>query len=57
MPLLRFDLIEGRSDAELRTLLDAVRRAMLSAFKVPERDCHQILHEHKTSRMIREQGT
>lgn len=25
---------------------------MLSAFKVPERDCYQILREHKTSRMI-----
>ena len=39
MPLLRFDLIEGRSDGELQTLLDAAHRAMLAAFKVPDRDC------------------
>ena len=52
MPLLRFDLIEGRSDAELKVLLDAAHRAMLAAFKVPERDRYQIVHEHKPSRMI-----
>ncbi|MCK5495571.1 MAG: tautomerase family protein [Hyphomicrobium sp.] len=52
MPLLRFDLIEGRSDAELKALLDAAHRAMLAAFKVPERDRYQIVHEHKPSRMI-----
>jgi len=52
MPLLRFDLIEGRSKSELRTLLDAAHRAMLAAFKVPERDRYQIVHEHKRSRMI-----
>ena len=52
MPLLRFDLIEGRTDAELRVLLDAAHRAMLAAFKVPERDRYQIVSEHKPSRMI-----
>lgn len=52
MPLLRFDLIEGRSDAELKTLLDAAHDAMLEAFKVPARDRYQIVHEHKASRMI-----
>lgn len=52
MPLLRFDLIEGRSDAEMTTLLDAAHEAMLEAFKVPPRDRYQIVHEHKPSRMI-----
>lgn len=52
MPLLRFDLIEGRSKSELKALLDAAHRAMLAAFKVPERDRYQIVHEHKRSRMI-----
>jgi hypothetical protein len=52
MPLLRFDLIEGRSDAELKTLLDAAHGAMLEAFGVPVRDRYQIVHEHKASRMI-----
>ena len=52
MPLLRFDLIAGRSDEELKTLLDAAHRAMLAAFKVPERDRYQIVHEHKEGQMI-----
>jgi phenylpyruvate tautomerase PptA (4-oxalocrotonate tautomerase family) len=52
MPLLRFDLIQGRTDQELKTLLDAAHRAVLAAFKVPERDRYQIVHEHKASRMI-----
>jgi hypothetical protein len=52
MPLLRFDLIEGRSEAELKALLDAAHRAMLAAFKVPERDRYQIVQEHKRSHMI-----
>jgi hypothetical protein len=52
MPLLRFDLIEGRTDAELKYLLDATHRAVLQAFGVPARDRYQIVHEHKPSRMI-----
>ena len=52
MPLIRFDLIEGRTDAELKTLLDAAHCAMLAAFKVPERDRYQIVNEHKRSRII-----
>ena len=52
MPLLRFDLIAGRTDGELRNLLDAAHRAILEAFGVPERDRYQIVHEHRASRMI-----
>ncbi|GFO80439.1 tautomerase family protein [Methyloceanibacter sp.] len=52
MPLLRFDLIEGRNDEEIQDLLDAAHRAMLAAFKVPERDRYQIVHEHKPGQMI-----
>ena len=52
MPLLRFDLIEGRTNSEIETLLDAAHRAMLAAFKVPERDRYQIVQEHKRGRMI-----
>jgi len=35
MPLLRIDVIEGRSEAELKELLDAIHGATLAAFKVP----------------------
>lgn len=51
MPLLRIDVIEGRSEAELKELLDAIHFAMLAAFKVPERDRYQIVHEHPASEM------
>jgi len=51
MPLLRIDVIEGRSEAELRELLDAIHRAMLVAFKVPERDRYQIVHQHPAAEM------
>jgi phenylpyruvate tautomerase PptA (4-oxalocrotonate tautomerase family) len=52
MPLLRIDVIEGRSEAELKELLDAVHGATLVAFKVPERDRYQIVHEHPAAEMI-----
>lgn len=51
MPFLRFDLIKGRTDDEIATLLDAAHDAMLKAFKVPVRDRYQIVHEHEPSRV------
>lgn len=52
MPLVRIDLLEGRSDAEIKTLMDAVQRCVLEAFKVPAKDRYQIVTEHKPGRMI-----
>lgn len=52
MPLIRIDVIEGRSEAEIRTLLDAAHRAMLAAFNVPDRDRYQVFNEHKPSRLV-----
>lgn len=52
MPLLRFDLVEGRSPTELQTLLDAAHEAMLEAFKVPPGDRYQIVHEHPAAHII-----
>jgi hypothetical protein len=52
MPLLYFNVLEGRTDAELQAMLDAAHRAMLAAFKVPERDRYQIVNEYKPSRMV-----
>jgi phenylpyruvate tautomerase PptA (4-oxalocrotonate tautomerase family) len=54
MPLLRIDLYEGRSDAELKTLLDTIHNVMVDAFKVPVRDRYQIVTEHRPSRMLME---
>ena len=52
MPLLQFDVIQGRSESEMKTLLDAAHRAVLAAFKVPERDRYQIVHQNKRYQMV-----
>jgi hypothetical protein len=52
MPLIRFDTIEGRTDAEITNLLDAAHRAVLTAFAVPQRDRYQVVTEHKPSRIV-----
>lgn len=57
MPLIRIDMIEGRTKEEMQALLDAAHRAMLDAFKVPAGDRYQIVHEHpKTSMIIEDTG-
>ncbi|MDB5983490.1 MAG: tautomerase family protein [Pseudomonas sp.] len=52
MPLIKIDIVEGRSDAEVKTLLDAAHRAIVEAFEVPARDRFQIVNEHPASRMV-----
>ena len=52
MPLLKIDIIKGRSDEALVKLLDNLHEAMVEAFEVPERDRYQIVTEHERSRMI-----
>jgi len=52
MPLIRFDAVEGRSPEEVKALLDAAHRAVLTAFKVPPRDRYQIYHEHPAQHLI-----
>lgn len=52
MPLIRFDLIEGRDEKTLRNLLDAAHRAVVQAFGVPERDRYQIVTQHPAHELI-----
>lgn len=52
MPLLQFDIIEGRSEEEVKTLLDTAHKVVLEAFSVPERDRYQIVHENKAWQMV-----
>ena len=54
MPLIRIDAIEGRSEERIRGVLDAAHRAMLAAFKVPQRDRYQIYHEHTAAHIVAE---
>ncbi|WP_226527149.1 tautomerase family protein [Metabacillus niabensis] len=52
MPLLRFDLVEGRDEETLRKLLDTAHQAMVDAFQVPQRDRYQIVHQHAPNELI-----
>lgn len=52
MPLIRFDLIEGRNEAALTLLLDTAHDAMVEAWQVPPRDRYQIVHTHPPEHMI-----
>lgn len=52
MPLVRIDVFEGRSDAELRAIADAVQRCMVEVFAAPPRDRYQIITEHRPGRMF-----
>jgi len=52
MPLLRFDLIEGRDEKSIRKLLDAAHEAVLKPLGVPVRDRYQIVHQHAAHEMI-----
>jgi len=52
MPLVRIDLLEGRSDLEIKNIMDAVQDCIVEAFSVPVKDRYQIVTEHKPGRMI-----
>lgn len=52
MPLIRFDMIEGRTETEVTNILDISHRVVVDAFKVPEGDRYQIVHQHKPYEMI-----
>jgi hypothetical protein len=52
MPMLRFDIFEGRSADQLKALLNATHSALVAAFRIPERDRYQIVHEHPATHLI-----
>lgn len=54
MPLLKFDIIQGRSDAQLRCLLDAAHQAMVQAFEVPASDRYQSVTQHRPGELVLE---
>ena len=54
MPLVQFDLYEGRGERELKKLLDTAHGVLVEVFKAPARDRYQIVNEHKPSHMLME---
>jgi 4-oxalocrotonate tautomerase len=51
MPLVEIDVLEGRSEAELGVISDAVHEAMVATLEVPQRDRFQIVTEHAPDRL------
>lgn len=52
MPLLTFDMVEGRSPEEIQQILDVTHSVILETFDVPVGDRYQIVTQHKPHEMI-----
>jgi phenylpyruvate tautomerase PptA (4-oxalocrotonate tautomerase family) len=52
MPLVRIDLIEGRTREQVRQIADLVHEAVAFAFRVPSDDRYQIITEHRQENVI-----
>ncbi|NUU37658.1 tautomerase family protein [Pseudomonas sp. C2B4] len=52
MPLLKFDILEGRNDQQLKALLDGAHRAMVEAFEVPASDRYQSVTQHRPGELV-----
>ena len=54
MPLVRIDVQQGRTPAQLRRIADTVQDVMLDVFAAPPRDRYQIITEHPVGHIIAE---
>ena len=52
MPLVRIDLIRGKTAAYRRTIGETVYRAMIDVINVPENDRFQVIAEHDRENFI-----
>jgi phenylpyruvate tautomerase PptA (4-oxalocrotonate tautomerase family) len=52
MPLIRIDVVRGRSQNELRHLTDTVHEALVETFAAPPRDRYQVVSQHDQDEMI-----
>ena len=51
MPLIRIDLVEGRSDEQIAAIGDTLMRTLVDVYSLPERDRFQIVTEHAPGRL------
>ena len=52
MPLVQFDIIEGRSKEEIKKILDITHKSIVSSFEVPISDKYQVVNIRKPEEMI-----
>ncbi|MGP5428027.1 tautomerase family protein [Enterococcus malodoratus] len=51
MPLMKIDLIKGRTEKEIKQILDISYQVMINAFHAPEGDRYQIVNQHEAYEM------
>jgi phenylpyruvate tautomerase PptA (4-oxalocrotonate tautomerase family) len=54
VPLVRIDLVRGRSPQDVRRLADTVQEVMLEVFAAPPGDRYQVIHQHDPGEIIAE---
>lgn len=54
MPLVRIDLVRGRTDQQVRAVADAVHAALVDVLGIPTDDRFQVISEHEPGRIIAE---
>lgn len=52
MPLVRIDIIKGRTAAQRRSLGDAVHQALVETIGVPAADRFQVIREHEANELV-----
>jgi phenylpyruvate tautomerase PptA (4-oxalocrotonate tautomerase family) len=52
MPLVRIDLLEGRTEPQIAAIGDAVQESLVETMNVPRRDRFQVVTEHPPNRLL-----
>jgi phenylpyruvate tautomerase PptA (4-oxalocrotonate tautomerase family) len=52
MPLIRIDLVRGRTQRDVQAINDYIHEAAVDVFEVPARDRHHVVTEHDSSHLI-----
>lgn len=54
MPLVRIDLVTGRTPEQVRAIADAIHTAIVDEYGIPPRDRFQIITEHPVQQIVAE---
>ena len=52
MPLVRIDVLEGRTGREIEAIGDGVHRALVEAIGIPPLDRFQVISQHPAGRLV-----
>ncbi|MGY3767065.1 tautomerase family protein [Vagococcus vulneris] len=54
MPLVKFDLVKGRTPEEIQQLLDISHKVFVDALEIPQGDRYQVVTQHEPFELIME---